>query len=196
MKRFIIIFAAVILAASTMSAQTVSKKYKDLRDTYNPKEYVKSANDPYNRGLAGLGSFFVPGLGQIIVGEGGRGLGIFCGDALLGLAGGVCAYKALEYVEKDASGNYMKDADGNLVVKDEKAFKKWGLSMIGLGCATLIYDFWNICDAVKVAKVKNMYYQDLQGSRSMELKFYPSVDYAMTSNGNQAVAGMTVALRF
>lgn len=195
MKRFIIIFAAVILAASTMSAQTVSKKYKEIKDIYNPKEYVKSANDPYNRGLAGLGSFFVPGLGQVLAGETGRGIRVFCGDALLGLAGGVCAYKALDYVERDAAGNFKKDADGDLVVTDQKAFMKWGLSMLGFGCASLVYDIWNICDAVKVAKVKNMYYQDIQ-SRAMELKFYPSVDYAMTSNGNQAVAGMTVALRF
>jgi len=58
------------------------------------------------------------------------------------------------------------------------------------------YEIWNICDAVRVAKVKNMYYQDMTGGRSFEMDMYPSVQYALTSDGAKPVAGMTLSMRF
>ena len=197
MKRFFIIFAAVIMTAATLSAQVVpDMKYKELKDIYNPKDYVKSSNDPHISGLYGLASAVVPGLGQIVCGEVGRGVAVIAGDAAFGVAATVCVYKFLDYVEKDTNGNYMKDADGLFVVTDENAAKKWGYGLIGVAAGNLVYWVWNICDAVKVARVKNMYFQDLNGGRAMEINMYPTVNLAMTSQGTTPVAGMALSLQF
>nr|ACA61153.1 TM2 [uncultured microorganism] len=196
MKRIVILFAAVALMATSLSAQVVpGMKYKDLKDIYNHKDYVKSSVDPYSKFWSGLASFAIPGLGQVICGETGRGLAIFGGDLALGLVNSVVADKYLSYAQKDASGEYIKGDDGWYVFTDEQAAKKWGRTLLGTVTATLVYDIWNICDARKVAKVKNMYYQDLQG-RAVEFNLYPSVNYAMTSNGAQPVAGMTLSMQF
>ena len=197
MKRFLLIFAAAVMTAATLSAQVVpGMKYKDLKGIYNPKDYVKSSNDPYMSGLYGLASAVVPGLGQIISGEVGRGVAVIAGDAAFGVAATVCVYKFLDYVEKDANGNYIKDADGLFVVTDENAAKKWGYGLIGLAAGNMVYWIWNICDAVKVARVKNMYFQDLNGGRAMEINMYPTVNLAMTSQGATPVAGMALSLQF
>lgn len=196
MKRLFVIFA-VIMTATTLSAQVVpGMKYGELKKIYNAKDYVRSSDDPHISGLYGLASAFVPGLGQLVCGEVGRGIAVFAGDAAFGVAGSVCVMKFLDYVEKDADGNLVKDEDGQLVITDEKAAKKWGYGLIGVAVGNAIYWVWNICDAVKVAKIKNMYYQDLHGGRSMELNLYPTVDLAMTSKGTAPVAGMTLSLQF
>ena len=48
---------------------------------------------------------------------------------------------------------------------------------------------------MKVAKVKNMYYNDLQ-RRTMEMGLYPTLDYAMTATGTAQVAGLTLSVKF
>lgn len=114
----------------------------------------------------------------------------------MSIAGYACADKLLSYVQKDANGEYMKDSDGHYIITDEKAAGKWVGAIVGVGLGSMVYYIWNICDAVKVAKVKNMYYQDLAGGRAMEFSLPPSFDYAMTSDGTKPVAGMTLAVRF
>lgn len=196
MKKILVLLAAVALTATTLSAQVVpGMKYKDLKDRYNAKYYEKSSIDPYSTFWTGLASFAVPGLGQVIAGETGRGIAVFAGDAAFSLAGYLVANKALDYVQKDANGKPVKDEKGELIVTDEKNFKKYAGALIGVGLGNAIYWIWNICDARKVAKVKNMYYQDL-GGRAMELDVYPSVDLAMTADGTKPVAGMTLSLQF
>lgn len=197
MKRIVLLIAAVVLTATSLSAQIApGLKYKDLKDMYNPKMYVKSVSDPYSPFWSGVGSLVVPGLGQLVSGETGRGFAIFGGNVAFGIAETVCAYKLLDYVEKDANGNYVKDANGSYVISDEKAAMPWSIAIVAVSAANLAYGIWNICDAVKVAKVKNMYYQDLQGARPMEMELYPSVDFARSADGFQPVAGMTLAVRF
>ena len=197
MKKIIAIIATVAMTATVLSAQVVpGMKYKDLKDRYSAKEYVKMAGDPYSPGWSGFASFVIPGLGQVINGETGRGLAIFGGNVALSVAGSVCGQKMLSYVELDANKKPVKDNDGKIVFKDKKAAAKWFGAMMGVGVAALAYDIWNICDARKVAKVKNMYYQDLAGRRSMEFNLYPSVDYAMTAGGTKLVPGMALSVRF
>ena len=70
MKRIltILVLAAVCTAAS---AQTIS--YKELKNVYSPKDYVKSDVDPYQVFWIGLESFAAPGLGQLTMKETKRG---------------------------------------------------------------------------------------------------------------------------
>ena len=197
MKKILVLLAAVALTATTLSAQVVpGMKYKDLKDRYNAKYYEKSSIDPYSTFWTGLASFAVPGLGQVIAGETGRGIAVFAGDAAFSLAGYLVANKALDYVQKDANGKPVKDEKGELIVTDEKNFKKYAGALIGVGLGNAIYWIWNICDARKVAKVKNMYYQDGLGKHAVGLDMYPSFDYAMTGEGARVVPGMTLAVQF
>lgn len=196
MKRIVILLATVALMATSLSAQVVpGMKYRDLKDIYGSRVYVKSNVDPYSRFWSGLASFAVPGLGQMICGETGRGLAVLGGSAALSMVNSAVARKYLSYAQKDADGHHIKGENGWYVFTDEQAAKKWGYTLLGTAMTSLVYDIWNICDARKVARVKNMYYQDLQG-RAVEFNLYPTVNYAMTSNGTQPVAGMTLSLQF
>ena len=196
MKRIVFILAIFVMTATSISAQVIpGMKYSELKDIYSPRSYVRTSADPYSPFWSGVASFAVPGLGQLICKETGRGIAVFAGDVAFGVAGGYCIDKFLDYCEKDANGNYKKDADGGLVVTDEKAAKKWGAAFLGVAAGNLCYWVWNICDARKVAKVKNMYYQDLQ-KHAFEFDMYPTFDYAMTSNGMKPVTGMTLSLQF
>ena len=197
MKRIFTVLIALAVAATTVSAQIApGMKYKELKDLYSAKDYTRSQGDAYYPGWAGAASFVVPGLGQMICKEGGRGVAILGGDIAIGIVGNIAATKMLSYVEKDSAGKYVKDADGHYVITDEAAAKKWLGALVGVGLVGFAYEIWNICDAVKVAKVKNMYNRDLVGKHAMELNLYPSVDFAMTSNGTKPVAGMTLAVNF
>ena len=197
MKRFFIMLAAVVLTATTLSAQIVpGMKYRDLKNMYNPRQYVRNAADPYSKGWSAVASAVVPGLGQMICKEAGRGIGILAGDVALGVAGHVCASKFTDYLAKDANGKYIKE-NGDFVYTDEKAAMPWGYAALGILAVDLGYYIWNICDASRVAKVKNMYYQDLQGKqRPMGFNLYPSVSPVMTADGTAAVAGMTLSMKF
>ena len=197
MKRFFILLAAVVFTATSLSAQVATGlKYKDLKDMYNPRNYTSTNTDPYSRVWSGVASAFIPGLGQLICGETGRGLAVFAGDAAFGIGAAVCVGKFYDYVQKDADGKVMKDADGKLIITDEKAAMKWGWGLVGLAAGNAVYWLWNVCDAVKVSKVKNMYHQDLQGRHAAEFNLYPSVDFAMMSNGVKPVTGMTLSMKF
>ena len=196
MKKIVVLIAAIVLTASSLSAQVAPRmKYKDLKDTYSPKEYVKSANDPYSPGWAGFASFVLPGLGQVISGETGRGIAFFAGDLAIGVAANLCADKFMEYVQTDANGKPVK-SDGKYVYTDDAAAGKWAGAIIGVSAIGVANYIWSICDARKVAKVKNMYYQNLAGKHAVGLDMYPSFDYAMTGAGARVVPGMTFALQF
>ena len=97
---------------------------------------------------------------------------------------------------RDSDGNFVKDSDGKLVATDESAAKKGAVVFLAGGLANLVLSIWSCADAVKVAKVKNMYYQDMQSRYGLEARMYPSVDLVQTGNGVQPTAGMTFALQF
>ncbi|MBQ6044526.1 MAG: hypothetical protein IJL42_03270 [Bacteroidales bacterium] len=196
MKRILVLIAAFVFTATAVSAQVAPRmKYKELKDSYNSKEYVKSANDPYSPGWSGFASFVLPGLGQAINGETGRGIAFFAGDLAIGVAANLCADKFMKYVQTDANGKPLK-IDGKYVYTDDAAAGKWAGAIIGVSAIGVANYIWNICDARKVAKVKNMYYQDLAGKHAVGLDLYPSFDYAMTGEGARVVPGMTLSLQF
>ncbi len=111
-------------------AGQVVPKYKDLKMQYNPKDYVRMSSDPYNPAWIGVASFFVPGLGQIICGEVGRGLAFLGGSVAVGAVAGA------------AYANSGSDA-----------------VLLATSAAALALDIWAIVDAVQVAKVKDMFQQ-------------------------------------
>lgn len=65
--------------------------------------------------------------------------------------------------------------------------------------AALGLDIWSIVDAVHVAKVKNMYYQDIRSQRaSLDIKLTPYFAYTPTnvSGGLQPAAGLSLRVSF
>lgn len=68
--------------------------------------------------------------------------------------------------------------------------------MFGAIVADLALRIWATVDGVKVAKVKNQYFQDLQGRKGVSANLYPSVNFAQSANGLTAAPGMTFALTF
>lgn len=145
-------------------------KYKELKHLYNYKDYVPGLADRYSPGWTGVASFFITGLGECINGEWGRGLGKFGGNLLLG------------FVATSAISGEAPDATAS----------------IALACyaGMIAIDIWSIIDAIRIAKVKNMYEQDLKRLYSFDVKLSPSVNYIPNGNTLQPVAGVTLAFSF
>ena len=54
-------------------------QYKQNKLNYNHKQYSFQKGDRYNPTIAGVASFLIPGLGQAVSGEVGRGVAFFGG---------------------------------------------------------------------------------------------------------------------
>ena len=143
-------------------------KYKEMAKVYDYRLYQKSLYDRYSPAGSGVASFFIPGLGQMICGEWGRGFAWLGGHV----------------------GCYMLTGISAISESDTLVL----MSIAGL----LAIDICSIVDGVRVAKVKNMYMEDLRksGYYGLDVDIYPSVNYVRTTSGVQPTAGMTLALRF
>ena len=190
MKRLLIIFFIVL--STFANAQYINKNsYKELKGIYNPKEYVKQDADPYNAGWYECASFFVPGIGQLLSGEVWRGLAFLGGEAILM---GIITDTALE-IERIAVTN----ESGFLIGYTDEAKGKRNmailLSALGVDLGLAI---WSSIDAARVAKVKNMYYQDLIGGKTpVELSFAPAFSFAPSQSGStQMSAGLALQVKF
>lgn len=185
MKRFIIIAIAMAsaLGASAQVANTElteGMKYKQLKHMYNYKEYSETMYDRYSTAGAGIASFFIPGLGQMISREVGRGFAWFGGAAAAYFVTGVGGVFA-------GSGQYY----GETQLENTGAI----IGLVGM-VSMITVDICAIVDAVRVAKVKNMYEQDLRKKYAFDVDFHPSVNYIQTADGVQPTAGLTLALKF
>ena len=77
MKNSILTLILFVFIVGTAQAQT----YKLNKQVYSSADYVSQPNDRYDPGLAAISSVFIPGLGQMISGEVGRGFAILGGVA-------------------------------------------------------------------------------------------------------------------
>jgi len=71
-----LIVAALILFGC-FSFNAHAQTYKINKQKYDYKMYMPQPGDPNNPAVMGLASFFIPGLGQMLSGETGRGLAFF-----------------------------------------------------------------------------------------------------------------------
>lgn len=156
-------------------------KYKDLKRIYDYRKWNKSSADRYSPALMGLCSFIVPGLGQVVCGEAGRGVGLFVGTV------GSAAVAAL------GANMYTKYTNDHSV---NTGYYGVGLYMMMLGAASLLtVDICAIVDARRVAKVKNMYDQAWK-KHGCSLELHPDVNYIRIADGYKPTAGLTLALKF
>ena len=154
-------------------------RYRDYKDFYNTRNYVKQPGDPYTPFWIGFGDFFIPGLGNAITGEWGRAAGFFFSNLGLGILG-----LTQVNVVTTSYGSYY-----------EYTGLYWAIMAARIGL-----NVWSICDAVHVAKAKNMYNQDLRAQRaSLDFKIEPFFAYTptgITTNNFTPTAGLTMKLSF
>lgn len=156
MKNLLFLLIGLLIISSTVNAQ-----YRINKTKYDYKTYTYQVGDPYNPSVAGLTSFLIPGLGQMLSGEGGRGVGFLGGFVgcwvLYGIGAGISAAD----IEEGGTGA----AGGGLVV-------------VGL-LGAIAVDIWSIVDAIHVAKVNNLAWRDKKTS----LYISPYIDTRVHSAG-------------
>ncbi len=165
---FILVF--ILLCNSTKSQYSVNKLKYDYRT------YVHKVGDPYNPSLAGIASFLIPGLGQMISGEGGRGVAFLGGYSGCWVLYGIGATKASNAIRDDLF-EYQGEGTGLMVVG-------------ALGA--IIVNIWSIVDAVHVAKVNNLAWQDKHKPNHYQLQPYIFHDYNM----NYSQVGLKATINF
>jgi len=178
MKKIII---SVLILFGCIFSNVQAQSYKLNKQIYNPREYFPQPGDPNNPMLAGLGSFFIPGLGQVLCGETGRGLAFFGGSMA---CMGVSIAGMAQNMNATLSNSYNSETKG------------LGLFLAG-GIAYVIDDVWSIFDAVNVAKVNNMYFQDMRGNlSSVKVELNPFVDTKNYLGQTNASAGLSLKVTF
>ena len=192
MKKLSVIFAAVVLSSVFCNAQVADSKcvipenpsvfipnlkYSELKKDYDFHAYKPAFNDKYNVGWCGFASAVIPGLGQAICNEWGSACCYFFGDILLGSI----ASSAIEMSYIDPDGEYQKD----IVVAVVSL-----AALVGL-------DIWNVIDATRIAKTKDLYYRDACSSTKIGLKLQPSLAMAPAGpSGMQYAPGMSLKVSF
>lgn len=150
-------------------------KYSQYSKFYRAKDYTPSLFDRYSPGGAGAASFFVPGLGHAICGEWGRAALYFLTSCI-----GSCCWGYTLGVTVGYGGG-----EGWLVLST---------------ACLLAIDIMAIVDSVQVAKIKNMYEQDVRRLSSVDFKVNPYIamdphlNYATGSN--IPLVGLTLSLKF
>lgn len=173
----ILIFLFFGCTISPIEAQT----YKLNKQTYDHKLYIPQPDDPNNPTLMGVTSLFVPGLGQILTGETGRGLAFMCGT-LVAYGMGVWALKSPQNetnIDDVLSLIFIRAMGGGLII------------------AGFFSHFWSIFDAVTVAKVNNMYFQDMNGKLSgTKIELKPFIDTQNYLGRINTSAGLSLKVTF
>ena len=193
MKKILLVAILALVAMASANAQM--PKYKDIKGLYNTKEYVPQAIDPYNPSMSALVSFFVPGSAQMLNGSIGRGFIFFGADMI--------AYSILENAAEELSKLAVTDSDGKLTGYSDEAAAKTQLGiMVGGLAGMLAIAIWSSCDANNIAKVKNMYYQDVYGKQaSLNVGLEPFFSFtptAATPSGSslKPAAGLSLKMSF
>ena len=188
-KLFSILVLAAVCTAAFAQRANQSTSYKDLKKVYVPSNYVKSESDPYSVFWAGFEGFVTPGVSQLIMKETGTGWAFIGATTVLGTTISLTANNLNEIIQKDAAGNsfipdeYKSKATTNLAIFGGALVAQLGVSI------------WSCCNATKIAKVKNQYYQNNR-RRIFSATMYPSFDLAQDAMSVTPTAGMTLAVNF
>ncbi len=162
----LILFLVFLLSANFISAQ-----YRSYKGNYNIKTYTYEETDRYNPGVAGALAI-IPGVGHFYDGEPGRGF-LFIG----GMAGSFGVFVGGFAILW--SDNVYREIIGSVI-----AFS-------GVGGLAFFY-VWNIIDAVKVAKIKNMRLRDKNISFKIKPYFESGFQNRLFANN----AGLSLKINF
>ena len=199
MKKLTLFIFVVLIAYASASAQKVPQvqfpepvdgilpgmKYSKLKKLYDYKDYTETYLDVYNPRVMGAMSYLIPGLGQIVCGEVGRGLAWLGGTYFIGLTTMITSLPESEGYPATAEEVNSSSGQDRAVIS------------LALVSSYIALHICNIIDAMRVAKVKNMYQNDLfRQMYSYDVDIYPSLNYTKTAAGVKPTAGVTLAFRF
>jgi hypothetical protein len=167
----------MFLIAFLLVSQAINGQYSELKKKYDfqANTYYFQKSDPYNPFTAGVASFFIPGLGQMMSGETMRGI---C------FLGGVTAILVTTFV---VSLSYLE--------KPELESAPAGPIMAAGFVGALCIDIWSVCDAVKVAKIKNLALRD-RGKTSFNLNITPYINPSDINLGHKSSLGISLNITF
>jgi hypothetical protein len=166
MKKLYLIIVSILILSTGANAQ-----YKINKSKYDYRTYKYQDGDPYKPGIAGFASFLIPGLGQMSSGAGGRGAAF-----LGGFVGCLTIYGI-------GSSHYYEDEEGT-----HGGPVPLYIGLIG----ALTIDLISVIDAVRVAKVTNLYFRDKYMSR-YSLKASP---YLGSVISGKIPLGLSLSLQF
>ena len=141
--------------------------YRHCKGRYDKGDYFHSPLDPYIPLAAGLLGIVCPGLGHVYDGEVLRSVGYFYGT-ILGVGLTSTFLSAADQERYDPQYGYIPYTNNTYTT-------------LGTICAvgTIAFYVWSVFDAVKVAKVKDLYFRDLVGSPDgLSLHVRPSLGFA------------------
>ena len=169
--------------AESPDALRPGMRYNELKRIYSTSQWDGYwPEDRYNTANWCL-NFIFPGLGQMVMGEAGRGLA-FLGGAT------ACLVFGTVYSFSYTMGNaFLRPEDANRFAGISSACY---LALCGIS-------IWSMADAAKMAKIKNMYDRDMRNYASnVEIKLAPWVAPAQfgIGDGIRPATGLTLALKF
>ncbi|VBB44984.1 exported hypothetical protein [uncultured Paludibacter sp.] len=143
--------------------------YEERSKFYKNVPYHREYGDPYNPWVAGIASYFIPGLGQMVCGETGRGFAFL---------GGTTASYVVMIIGLSALGNdyYYNDYYSDNYAHKSGKENLYTLLALSGACSTLGVYIWSIVDAVHVAKVNNLYTRDLRRKEQVNIQLFPFID--------------------
>ena len=166
-------------------------RYSDLKRLYRADDYYRLYNPRYSLGRPWLNLIF-PGLAQMTMKEGGLGAGFLIGDIACGalLITGAALSSSSVRTTTTSSGTTVYINSGR------QALGSVFLAAGYVGSITLTVT--SIVNAYKVAKVKSLYYSDMDTVRqNYSVNFGPAVIPTLTPQGNlYAAAGLGVRVNF
>ena len=177
----VIVTILIIFGCVFFNAQAQS--YKINKQNYDYKMYLPQQGDPYNP--TGMGArYIISGLGQILSGERGRGFA-FMGATYMFYGSGIWLLSSTNAQSENGS---MNDIFSYIFLR---------VMGVGLIFSGIVVNVWSIFDAVRVAKVNNMYFQDLRGDlSSVKVELNPFVDTSNYLGKTNASAGLTLKITF
>ena len=170
MKSFAVSLFLVIMGLGMANAQ-----YKIDKTKYDYSTWTYEEGDPYNPTTCGVLSI-IPGVGQMVAHEGGRGAAFLGGFAGCWVISAVGAGYAM------GSSNELQAALGV------------GIMVVGLSGMVAV-DIWSIVDATRVAKVNNLAWRD-KNNTGLNLKLEPYVLPLQTYNYTKTQVGLSLKLNF
>ena len=148
-------------------------KYSEYAKLYDPRSYVEQKGDRYSPVWGGIASAIIPGLGQMVNGELGRGFTFFG------------AYAGCFVLATLGTSNVSPNNNAGGIIS--------GIAFAGM----IATGVWSIVDGVRVGEIKNLYARDTESMSAISVRMDPFfAKAASTTSGQAAAAGLKLTVSF
>jgi len=159
----------------------INAQYKVQKNKYDYRHYTYQPGDRCRPFTAAIGSLFIPGLGQMICGEGLRGTGYLFGCAGSLFISGAGLVKMGSVTESDPNFSQVE--------------KTSYIMYVGGLAGVAVFWIWSIADAPRVAKVKNLALRDKR-KVSGNFSIQPYLNFRSYSANTKTMLGLSVNINF